>query len=89
MTTEDQKYLQKCLDLAKISAGSVSPNPLVGAIIVKNNRIVSQEFHSKFGELHAEAKAIANTNEDLKGATLYCNLEPCCHTNKKNSTVCS
>ena len=83
MTSEDQKYLRQCLEIASKSAGSVSPNPLVGAIIVKNNKIISQEYHSKFGELHAEAKAIANANEDLKGATLYCNLEPCCHTNKK------
>lgn len=84
MTSEDQKYLQHTFELAKRGAGSVSPNPLVGAIIVKDHKIISEEFHSKFGEAHAEAKAIAKTNpEDLKGATIYCNLEPCCHTNKK------
>lgn len=83
MTSEDQKYLQLCFELAKKGSGSVSPNPLVGAIIVKDNKIISQEFHSKFGEAHAEAKAIANAGKDLRGATIYCNLEPCCHTNKK------
>lgn len=83
MTSDDQKYLKLCFELAKKGAGTVSPNPLVGAIIVKDNKIISQEFHSKFGEAHAEAKAISNTKEELKGATIYCNLEPCCHTNKK------
>lgn len=84
MTEEDQKYLKMCIDLAKHGAGSVSPNPLVGAIIVKNNKIIAQEYHSKIGEAHAEAKAIANADkDDLIGSTIYCNLEPCCHTNKK------
>ncbi|KAB2845580.1 MAG: riboflavin biosynthesis protein RibD, partial [Melioribacteraceae bacterium] len=76
MTSIDQKYLQQTFELAKKGSGSVSPNPLVGAVIVKNTKIISEEFHSKFGEAHAEAKAIAKANhEDLKGATLYCNLE--------------
>ncbi|MFA3782726.1 bifunctional diaminohydroxyphosphoribosylaminopyrimidine deaminase/5-amino-6-(5-phosphoribosylamino)uracil reductase RibD [Melioribacteraceae bacterium 4301-Me] len=79
----NEYYIKKCFELAKKGEGYVSPNPLVGAVIVKNGKIISEGWHEKYGFLHAEASAIYNAKEDLTGSTLYCNLEPCCHTNKK------
>lgn len=81
--TNHEIYIQKCLDLAKAYQGQTSPNPLVGSVIVKNGLIISSGAHKKAGTDHAELDAIKNATESLKGATLYCNLEPCCHTNKK------
>ena len=83
MNEHHEKYINLCFELARKATGSVSPNPLVGAVIVKDGRIVSQGFHSKYGQPHAEAEAINNAKTDLKGAAIYCNLEPCCHTNKQ------
>lgn len=81
---EDASYIQITFDEALKGLGSVSPNPLVGAVIVKNGKIISKGHHKKFGEAHAEINAMkAVSSEDLAGSTLYCNLEPCCHLNKK------
>lgn len=79
----DIKYLKLCLELATKGKGKVEPNPMVGAVIVKNNKIISQGWHEYFGGLHAEANAIKKANETLEGTTLYCNLEPCSHIDKK------
>lgn len=81
--TNDDIYIQECFNLAKSALGDTSPNPYVGSVIVKNDKIIAQGFHHKSGTAHAELDAIQNANESLIGATLYCNLEPCCHTNKK------
>ncbi|MBK5200700.1 MAG: bifunctional diaminohydroxyphosphoribosylaminopyrimidine deaminase/5-amino-6-(5-phosphoribosylamino)uracil reductase RibD [Spirochaetaceae bacterium] len=70
------------IDLAKKGIGLVSPNPLVGAVIVKDNEIIGKGYHKKAGTLHAERDAINNCSKDLKGSTLYVNLEPCCHFGK-------
>lgn len=70
------------LSLAKRGMGWTEPNPLVGSVIVKDGRIVSRGFHRKFGEAHAEAAAIEAAGERARGATLYVNLEPCCHSGK-------
>jgi diaminohydroxyphosphoribosylaminopyrimidine deaminase/5-amino-6-(5-phosphoribosylamino)uracil reductase len=78
-----EQYIKRCFDLAKRGLGTVSPNPLVGSVIVKDNVILGEGFHEVYGGAHAEPSAIANAIEDLSGATLYCNLEPCCHTNKQ------
>ena len=77
-----QKYIKECFELSANGNGFVSPNPLVGAVIVKNRKIIGKGFHSGYGKPHAEVEAIKNATEDIKGSTLYCNLEPCCHTNK-------
>ncbi|RDY23822.1 bifunctional diaminohydroxyphosphoribosylaminopyrimidine deaminase/5-amino-6-(5-phosphoribosylamino)uracil reductase RibD [Romboutsia maritimum] len=74
--------MKKALKLAKLGNGFVSPNPLVGCIIVKNNKIIATGYHQKFGENHAEVNAIKNCTENLEGSTLYVNLEPCCHYGK-------
>lgn len=78
----DEYYMQLALKLARKEKGYVSPNPLVGAVIVKNGRIIGQGYHKQYGGPHAEINAIKNASEDLAGATLYVTLEPCCHTGK-------
>lgn len=79
----DLNYLARCIHLAKKGKGLVSPNPLVGAVIVKNSKVIGEGYHKKYGDAHAEVNAIKNAGENVAGSTLYCNLEPCCHTNKK------
>lgn len=74
---EHTKYMQLVLDLAKKGQGYVFPNPMVGAILVKNNKIISKGYHKFFGADHAEAQAIKSSKIDVSGSTLYVNLEPC------------
>lgn len=83
MNENHEKYINECFRLAKLGAGAVSPNPLVGAVIVKNGKIISSGYHERYGSLHAEANAIKNANENLEEAILFCNLEPCSHTDKQ------
>lgn len=75
----DQTYMQMALDLARQGWGWTSPNPMVGAVLVKDGRIIGQGYHSRCGDLHAERAALAACTEDPKGSTLYVTLEPCCH----------
>lgn len=74
--------MKKALDLAKKGEGYVTPNPLVGAIIVKEGRIIGQGYHEFFGGNHGEINAIKNAKESIDGSTLYVTLEPCCHYGK-------
>jgi diaminohydroxyphosphoribosylaminopyrimidine deaminase/5-amino-6-(5-phosphoribosylamino)uracil reductase len=78
----DESYIQLTLEIAKKGEGKVSPNPLVGCIITKDNRIIGAGYHQKFGEDHAEINAINSATESLEGSTLYVNLEPCSHQGK-------
>lgn len=78
--TEDETYMHYALDLARLGKGWVNPNPQVGAVIVKNGRIIGEGYHERYGELHAERNAFKNLTESAKGATLYVTLEPCAHT---------
>lgn len=80
---DDKFFMKRALLLAKKANWRTSPNPMVGAVIVKNGKIISEGYHKKAGLFHAEAEAIMNANEFLKGATLYVTLEPCCHRDKK------
>jgi len=83
--TQDEKFMQAALKLARRGVGSVEPNPAVGAVIVKNNQIIGKGWHKKFGEAHAEINAIEdckNLGADPAGATMYVTLEPCCHEGK-------
>lgn len=78
-------YMKRALELAKKGVGAVNPNPMVGAVIVKNNRIIGEGYHRRYGGLHAERNAFADCRErgeDPKGAELYVTLEPCCHYGK-------
>ncbi len=79
----NQKFIKQSFALAKKAVGFVSPNPFVGAVIVKNNKVIGEGYHEKYGSTHAEVNAIRNASENVAGATLYCNLEPCCHTKKQ------
>ncbi len=79
--TEEQ-YMQLAMELAERGVGAVNPNPLVGAVIVKDDVIVGQGYHEKYGGLHAERNALASCETDPKGATMYVTLEPCCHHGK-------
>lgn len=75
-------FMRRCFELARLGTGRVSPNPLVGVVIVKNGKIIGEGFHERHGGAHAEPNAFKNATEDVTGATLYTNLEPCCHTKK-------
>jgi diaminohydroxyphosphoribosylaminopyrimidine deaminase/5-amino-6-(5-phosphoribosylamino)uracil reductase len=79
----DEYYMKLALALARRGLGKTSPNPMVGAVIVKNGRIVGQGYHERFGGPHAEVNAINDAKGNLNGAALYVTLEPCCHKGKK------
>jgi len=72
-------YMEKAISLAKGGIGAVNPNPLVGAVIVKDDRIIGQGYHQHYGGLHAERHALLSCTENPLGATMYVTLEPCCH----------
>ncbi len=78
----DHEYMQEALTLAKTAKGFTSPNPCVGAVVVKNNRIVGQGFHKAAGLAHAEVEALEDAGIKARGATLYVTLEPCNHFGK-------
>ena len=77
ITQRDLHYMRHALELAKRGAGHVSPNPMVGAVIVKGDRIIGEGWHEHIGGLHAERNAFKNCTEDCTGATIYVTLEPC------------
>ena len=74
--------MKRALKLAEKGRGAVSPNPMVGAVIVKGDRIVGEGFHEQYGQAHAEVNAIRRAGDETQGATLYVTLEPCNHTGK-------
>ncbi len=78
--------MKMAIDLARQGAGRTSPNPRVGAILVRNGRIIGQGYHHAVGEKHAEIEAIERATEPVEGATLICNLEPCCHNTREKRT---
>ena len=81
----DEKYMQMALKLAARGIGRVEPNPAVGCVIVKNDRIIGKGWHRKFGQAHAEINALKDCKVngiDPADATVYVTLEPCCHKGK-------
>ncbi len=78
----DNSYIRRCLQLAEKAKGFTAPNPMVGAVLVKDGVVIGEGYHEEHGSPHAEVNAINNAKVDVKGATLYCSLEPCCHTKK-------
>jgi len=80
--TQDIRFMTRALALAAKGLGWVEPNPMVGCVIVKNNRIIAEGFHQKFGGPHAEVDALRKAGARAKGATAYVTLEPCCHFGK-------
>jgi len=81
-TRQDDRYMSIALELAEKGRGTTSPNPMVGAVIVKDGKIVGKGWHKRPGTPHAEAVALEKSGGKAEGATLYVNLEPCCHTDK-------
>jgi diaminohydroxyphosphoribosylaminopyrimidine deaminase/5-amino-6-(5-phosphoribosylamino)uracil reductase len=85
-TEQEASYLRRALDLAEGGRGNVSPNPLVGAVIVRDGAVIAEGFHAELGGLHAERAAIEQCRargEDPAGSTLYVTLEPCAHTGRQ------
>ena len=84
MVEVEEKYMARCIELAKGGRGNVSPNPMVGAVVVHKGRIIGEGFHRKCGEAHAEVNAIASVKDEslLKDSTIYVSLEPCSHYGK-------
>ena len=84
MRNLDEKYMKTCLQLAKRGMGRVSPNPMVGCVVLdKNENVVSKGYHKKYGKSHAERDALTKLqNNEAEGGTLYVNLEPCSHYGK-------
>lgn len=82
MEKEQENFIKRCFDLAKLGAGSVSPNPMVGAVLVHAGRIIGEGFHQRYGGAHAEVNALASVLPIDRGlipySTLYVSLEPCC-----------
>lgn len=81
--SEDEKYMAMAIELAKKGYGYTAPNPVVGAVIVKDGCMIGQGYHEKYGEPHAERNALASCTQSPKGATIYVTLEPCCHHGKQ------
>ncbi|RLD18238.1 MAG: bifunctional diaminohydroxyphosphoribosylaminopyrimidine deaminase/5-amino-6-(5-phosphoribosylamino)uracil reductase RibD [Caldiserica bacterium] len=77
-----ERLMRKVFELAEKGRGRVSPNPVVGAIVYKNGKIISEGYHKKFGGFHAERDAILKAGKKTKGSKLFVNLEPCCHFGK-------
>jgi diaminohydroxyphosphoribosylaminopyrimidine deaminase / 5-amino-6-(5-phosphoribosylamino)uracil reductase len=82
MTEPDDVWMRRALELAARGRGYVEPNPLVGAIVVRDGQLVGEGWHQRYGEAHAEIHALAAAGEAAHGATLYVTLEPCCHHGK-------
>jgi len=78
----DEKYMARAIELAQKGIGGVNPNPLVGAVVVKDGKIIGEGWHKKFGGPHAEVWALNEAGENAEGATIYVTLEPCSHQGK-------
>jgi diaminohydroxyphosphoribosylaminopyrimidine deaminase/5-amino-6-(5-phosphoribosylamino)uracil reductase len=90
LTTSDLEHLRRALELAEGGRGRVSPNPLVGAVVVKDDEVIGEGFHAELGDLHAERAALEDCRErgeDPQGATMYVTLEPCAHRGRQPPCV--
>ncbi|HEY1039686.1 MAG TPA: bifunctional diaminohydroxyphosphoribosylaminopyrimidine deaminase/5-amino-6-(5-phosphoribosylamino)uracil reductase RibD [Bacteroidia bacterium] len=79
-----EKYMRRCFELAEQGRGQVAPNPMVGSVIVQNDKIIGEGYHQKYGDAHAEVNAIKSfpQDHDFSDCTIYVNLEPCSHYGK-------
>ena len=82
-TPQDVIYMKQALRLAMKAKGRTSPNPMVGAVVVKQGQVVGRGYHRRAGSPHAEAVALQQAGSHARAATLYVTLEPCCHTSKR------
>ena len=78
----NEKYMRMAIELAKKGAGAVNPNPMVGAVVVKNEEVIGEGYHKFFGGLHAEVYALEDVGKEAEGAAIYVTLEPCSHYGK-------
>jgi diaminohydroxyphosphoribosylaminopyrimidine deaminase/5-amino-6-(5-phosphoribosylamino)uracil reductase len=78
-TERDARHLRRAMELADRARGHTSPNPLVGAVVVRDGEVIGEGFHARAGEPHAERAALGSCGQDPAGATMYVTLEPCCH----------
>ena len=78
-----EKFMKRAIELAKNGYGKVSPNPLVGCVLVKNNEIIAEGWHKKYGDLHAETMALSIAKEKALACEMYVTLEPCSHFGKQ------
>lgn len=83
MAVTDESLIRRTLALAARARGRTSPNPMVGALVLKNGKIISEGYHKKAGTAHAEVIAIDRAGDEARGSTLYVSLEPCCHRDKR------
>ena len=82
------RYIHRCLTLAERGRGKVGLNPLVGAVLVRNGRIIAEAFHAGFGKVHAERQLLENLDQKISTEDiLYVNLEPCCHQGKTPACI--
>ena len=79
---QDTDYMKRAIELAVKARGWTSPNPMVGAVIVKEGQIIGEGYHERYGQLHAERNALASCTQSPEGAAVYVTLEPCCHYGK-------
>lgn len=77
-----EKYMMRALELARCGIGKTSPNPMVGCVVAKGDKVISEGFHEQYGGFHAERNALLKCGKEAEGADLYVNLEPCCHQGK-------
>ena len=82
-----ESYMRRAIELARQGAGWTAPNPLVGAVVVKDGQVIGEGYHHRCGEAHAERNALAACTCDPAGATMYVTLEPCCHTGRQPPCV--
>ena len=86
MMTQDEIYMHRCLELASLGSGYVAPNPMVGALLVYDNRIIGEGYHKQYGGPHAEVNCLESVKEDdrniIAESTMYVSLEPCAHFGK-------
>src|SRR6187431_2577017 len=90
LTAADSTRLRRALELAEGGRGKVSPNPLVGAVIVRNGEVIGEGYHAQLGDLHAERAALEDCRgrgEDPAGTTMYVTLEPCAHEGRQPPCV--
>src|SRR5262245_38551927 len=81
-TERDARFMRRALELAEQGWGQTAPNPMVGAVVVRDGVVVGEGFHARYGEAHAEVNALQAAGERARGATIYVSLEPCAHVGK-------
>jgi diaminohydroxyphosphoribosylaminopyrimidine deaminase/5-amino-6-(5-phosphoribosylamino)uracil reductase len=79
---DDAAFMRRAIELARGGWGQTAPNPMVGAVVVRDGEVVGEGYHARFGEPHAEAAALRAAGERARGSTVYVSLEPCAHTGK-------